>query len=235
MEGPLVRVENLEKVYTIGKVSVHALRGVNLTLGKGEFVVIMGPSGSGKTTLLNLIGALDRPTKGMVLVDGLDIAQLGEKDLTKLRRGKIGFIFQFYNLIPVLTAYENVELPLLISGKPRSLCRERAMGLLRTVGLETRAHHRPDELSGGEQQRVAIARSLANNPSLILADEPTGDLDTKTGTEIIEVLKDATKREGVTVVVVTHDPVVAERADRIIEMRDGTIQREKIRPNHPPP
>lgn len=219
----VVKVENLEKTYYLGRVSVPALRGVNVSFGRGEFVVIMGPSGSGKTTLLNIIGTLDRPTRGKVYVDGRDLTILGEGELTKLRRHKIGFIFQFYNLIPVLTAIENVELPLLTAGKPRKLASERAKKLLDLVGLAGRMDHLPDELSGGEQQRVAIARALANKPSLILADEPTGDLDSKTGTEVIQVLYDATKKENATVIVVTHDPIIGEKADRVLQMRDGQI------------
>lgn len=219
----VVKVENLEKTYYLGRVSVPALRGVNVSFGRGEFVVIMGPSGSGKTTLLNIIGTLDRPTRGKVYVDGKDLTILGEGELTKLRRHKIGFIFQFYNLIPVLTAIENVELPLLTAGKPRKLASERAKKLLDLVGLAGRMDHLPDELSGGEQQRVAIARALANKPSLILADEPTGDLDSKTGTEVIQVLYDATKKENATVIVVTHDPIIGEKADRVLQMRDGQI------------
>ena len=222
----VVKIVDLEKIYHIGKVSVPALRGINLTFHRGEFVVIMGPSGSGKTTLLNLIGALDKPTKGKIFIDGKDLTTLDEGELTKIRRHKIGFIFQFYNLIPVLTAFENVELPMLILGKTRKERQERASQLLQIVGLSDRAKHRPDELSGGEQQRVAIARALANNPSIILADEPTGDLDTKTGREVILTLHDAAKREDVTVVAVTHDPVVTENADRVLEMRDGQIMGE---------
>ena len=225
----VVKAEDLEKIYYMGKVAVPALRGVNLAFRRGEFVVVMGPSGSGKTTLLNLIGALDKPTRGKVYVDGEDLTTLDEGKLTKIRRKKIGFVFQFYNLIPVLTAFENVELPMLISGKNKEDRRRRAFQLLEMMGLSDRGEHRPDELSGGEQQRVAIARSLANEPSIILADEPTGDLDTKTGQEVILALHNAAKKENVTVVVVTHDPVVTEKADRILEMRDGKIVNEKKR------
>jgi len=229
IEEIVVKAEDLEKTYYMGKVAVPALRGVNLAFKRGEFVVVMGPSGSGKTTLLNLIGALDKPTRGKVYIDGEDLTTLDEGKLTKIRRKKIGFVFQFYNLIPVLTAFENVELPMLISGKNKEDRQRRAFQLLEMMGLSDRSEHRPDELSGGEQQRVAIARSLANEPSIILADEPTGDLDTKTGQEVILALHDAAKKENVTVVVVTHDPVVTERADRILEMRDGKILNEKKR------
>ena len=228
MQVPVVvELENLEKSYRLGKVTVNALRGVSLKLRQGEFMVIMGPSGSGKTTLLNIIGTLDKPSSGRALIEGEDITRLNDGQLTKLRRYKIGFVFQFHNLIPVLTALENVELPLITSGVKRNESRERAMELLSRVGLQDRTGHLPDELSGGEQQRVAIARALANRPRIVLADEPTGDLDTKTGFEVVQLMHSMAKHEGSAVVVVTHDPAVAERADRLIEMRDGTIT-EKI-------
>jgi len=219
----VVKTVELEKVYRLGEVTVHALRGVNMELKKGEFVVVMGPSGSGKTTLLNLIGALDKPTGGEVYVDGENLAVMNERELTKLRRIKVGFVFQFYNLIPVLTAFENVELPMIISGISKKDRQERTKALLQMVRLLNRASHRPDELSGGEQQRVTIARALANHPSIVLADEPTGDLDTTTGTEVMKALWEMAKQENVTVITVTHDPIVAEIADRILEMRDGQI------------
>jgi len=223
----VIRVENLEKTYQLGRVLIPALRGVSFVVDRGEFTVVMGPSGSGKTTLLNLIGAIDKPTSGQVFIDGRDITTLGERELTKLRRHKIGFIFQFYNLIPALTAVENVELPMLTAGVPRKEASKRALYLLETVGLKERAEHLPDELSGGEQQRVAIARALSNQPTVILADEPTGDLDTKTGMEVVRVLYDAAREQNSTVIVVTHDPIIAEKADRIINMRDGQIIGEK--------
>lgn len=225
--GIVVEMDDVEKTYQLGKVKVYALREVSLFLFQGEFVLVMGPSGSGKTTLLNLIGGLDKPTQGKISVNGLDLTTLSDKELTKIRRHKIGFIFQFYNLIPVLTALENVELPLLAAGQPKGRARERAKELLHIVGLAERMNHMPDELSGGEQQRVAIARALANKPSIILADEPTGDLDSKTGSEIVQVLHDAAKKENATVVVVTHDPLIAEKADRIMRMRDGQIISEE--------
>jgi putative ABC transport system ATP-binding protein len=218
-----VKVEAVEKTYKLGENEVHALKGINLELKKGEFVAFMGPSGSGKTTLLNLIGVLDKPSKGKIYVDGIDLTVLKEKDLTKLRRNTIGFIFQFYNLIPVLSAFENVELPMLIAGVPTKVREARANELLKMVGLADRVHHRPDELSGGEQQRVAIVRALANKPSMVLADEPTGDLDSKTGKEVVQALRDLSNREGATVIVVTHDPSIASMASRVFEMRDGTI------------
>ena len=224
MEIPaVVLVANLEKTYRLGEVLVNALRGVNLSLYQAEFVVITGPSGSGKTTLLNIIGTLDKPSSGKVSIDGEDITDMKDGQLTKLRRYKIGFVFQFHNLIPVLTALENVELPLLTAGAKPKAAQERASLMLERVGLKERLTHLPDELSGGEQQRVAIARALANHPKIILADEPTGDLDTKTGTEVVQIMYEAAKKENASVLVVTHDPVVADRAERLFEMRDGMI------------
>lgn len=227
-ETPILKVKNLRKIYTLGKIEVQALNGVSLQIQRAEFVAIMGPSGSGKTTLLNLIGTLDKPTEGTIVLDQEDLSKLNESDKDRIRRHKIGFIYQFYNLIPVLSARENIELPMDIANVDRRKSRERTDQLLKMVGLLDRADHRPDELSGGEQQRVAIARALANQPSLILADEPTGDLDTKTGKEIMGELKSLCKEERVTVIIVTHDPVAAELADRIIYMRDGRIEGEKV-------
>ena len=221
---PVAQAENLEKSYRIGKVTVQAVRGVNLTIYNGQFVVVTGPSGSGKTTLLNLIGTLDKPTSGRVLIDGRDLAGMKDGELTQLRRHKIGFIFQFHNLIPVLTALENVQLPLQTAKVKTHEARERAVSLLGRVGLSERLNHLPDELSGGEQQRVAIARALANHPKLILADEPTGELDTTTGAETVRILYELTKQEDTAVLTVTHDPVVAEKADKLYEMRDGQLQ-----------
>jgi len=223
----VIQVENLVKAYQLGKVLIPALRGISFDVAKSEFLVVMGPSGSGKTTLLNLLGAIDKPASGRILIDGRDITTLSEGELTKLRRHKIGFIFQFYNLIPSLTAIENVELPMLTAGVSRKDASKRAFQLLETVGLAERVGHLPDELSGGEQQRVAIARALANKPSVILADEPTGDLDTKTGMEVVQILHDTSKKENATVIVVTHDPMISEKADRILHMRDGQIIGEK--------
>jgi putative ABC transport system ATP-binding protein len=220
---PVAQAENLEKSYRIGKVTVQAVRGVNLTLYQGQFVVVTGPSGSGKTTLLNLIGTLDKPTSGRVLIDGRDLGGMKDGELTQLRRHKIGFIFQFHNLIPVLTALENVQLPLQTAKVKTRESKERATTLLSKVGLSERLNHLPDELSGGEQQRVAIARALANHPKLILADEPTGELDTTTGAETVRILYELTKQENTAVLTVTHDPVVAEKADELYEMRDGQL------------
>jgi putative ABC transport system ATP-binding protein len=229
-----VKVVDVEKTYSLGENKVHALKGINMELNKGEFVAFMGPSGSGKTTLLNLIGVLDKPSKGKIFVDDIDLTSLKEKQLTKLRRSTIGFIFQFYNLIPVLSAFENVELPMLIAGVPTKEREGRAKELLAMVGLSDRINHRPDELSGGEQQRVAIVRALANRPSIVLADEPTGDLDSKTGKEVVQALRDLSNREGATVIVVTHDPTVAAMASRVFEMRDGTIVKEHTNGSGPP-
>src|SRR5438309_3427377 len=223
----VVELENLEKSYRLGKVTVNALRGVTLKLWQAEFMVIMGSSGSGKTTLLNIIGTLDKPSSGRALVDGEDITRMNDAQLTRLRRHKIGFVFQFHNLIPVLTALENVELPLLTAGMKPKPAKERAGLMLERVGLRERLTHLPDELSGGEQQRVAIARALANHPKIILADEPTGDVDTKTGAEVVQIMYEAAKRENASDLVVTHDPVVADRAEKLFEMRDGIITKSQ--------
>ena len=225
----IVDLNEVSRTYSMGEIEVHALRGVTLKVKKGSAIGIMGPSGSGKTTLLNLIGALDKPTNGTVIIDGIDITRMGESELTKIRRNKISYVFQFFNLLPVLTAYENIELPLLIGGLEEDARRERVDHLLSLVGLTERAEHRPDELSGGEQQRVAIARALAKPPGttssvIVLADEPTGDLDYNTGIEILEVLVSLTKGEGGTLITVTHDPDVGEKMDHIYRMRDGQIE-----------
>ena len=227
--GIIIDLNEVSRVYSMGEIEVHALRGVTLQVKKGSAIGIMGPSGSGKTTLLNLIGALDRPTAGSVVIDGIDTTRMGEKELTKIRRDKISYVFQFFNLLPVLSAYENVELPLLIGGVEEDTRKERVDHLLSLVGLTERADHRPDELSGGEQQRVAIARALAK-PSgttssvIVLADEPTGDLDYNTGKEILDVLVRLTKGEGGTLITVTHDPEVGEKMDHVYRMRDGLIE-----------
>ncbi|MFX0055993.1 MAG: ABC transporter ATP-binding protein [Promethearchaeota archaeon] len=224
----IVRLDDVSRTYTMGEIQVHALTNVSLSIKRGESVAIMGPSGSGKTTLLNLIGALDRPTGGRVHIDGVDITDMSEKDLTNVRREKISFVFQFFNLLPVLSAYENVELPLLISGVDEESRKARVDHLINLVGLAERAEHRPDELSGGEQQRVAIARALAKphgsaSSIVVLADEPTGDLDSTTGEEIMKVLIELTKGEGGTLICVTHDPDVGQKMDRVLKMRDGLI------------
>jgi putative ABC transport system ATP-binding protein len=220
----------LEKKYGAGQLSVHALHNINLKLRKGEFVAVLGASGSGKTTLLNILGTLDKPTSGKILIENKDVATLNENGLVKLRRSKIGFIFQFYNLMPVLTAYENVELPMIISGVPKKEAQKRARNLLGAVGLNDRANHRPDELSGGQQQRVAVARALANKPTLILADEPTGDLDSATGEQVMKLLQELSKEQGTTVLAATHDAAVSKFADRALRMKDGqVVSDEKLR------
>jgi putative ABC transport system ATP-binding protein len=220
----IVRAIGLSKVYRRGKVEVPALRDVNFQVYSGEIVGIMGPSGSGKTTLLNLIGGLDKPTMGKIFVDGVDITSLGEDDLADYRLKKVGFVFQFYNLIPTLTALENVELPMALAGLPKNERRDRALDLLRMVGLEARADHKPDELSGGEQQRVTIARALANNPTITLADEPTGDLDSKSAQSLMNLIRELNKRNKQTFIIVTHDPIVAEACTKIYNIRDGRIE-----------
>ncbi len=222
----IVEVINLKKTYMLGKVPVQALNGVNLKVNEGDFLAILGPSGSGKSTLLHLIGALDRPTEGKVLIEGVDISTLDDGQLADLRR-KIGFVFQYFNLIPRLTARENVELPLAINGLGRSERRKKAEKLLEIVGLKNRMNHKPTELSGGEQQRVAIARALANDPKLLLMDEPTGNLDSKTGEEIARLVKRLNEEENITIILVTHDESMTRVANRIAYIRDGLIIREE--------
>lgn len=219
----VAKTENVTRVYKIGTVETQALRGVSLSIENGEFAALVGPSGSGKTTLLQLLGCLDRPTSGRVLINGKDVSQLNRNQRADMRRGTIGFIFQFFALIPTLTAYENVELPLLLTGKPPAERKERVTGLLASVGLPERANHRPDQLSGGEQQRVAVARALAGSPSMILADEPTANLDTANGEAVMETMVRLNKETGVTFVFATHDPRVIKYARRVITLRDGVI------------
>jgi putative ABC transport system ATP-binding protein len=222
----LIVVENLHKTYLLGTTAVAALRGVDLIIDKGDFIDIMGPSGSGKTTLLNLIGGLDTPTRGKIFLEGRNISMLNDNDLAEIRKERIGFVFQFYNLLPQMTALENIMVPLHFSGKlSRRGKRKKAMDLLRLVGLEERAHHTPSELSGGEQQRVAIARAFSNDPALIILDEPTGDLDSKTGVMILNLLRDLNRR-GATFVAVSHDAAVSEFATRVFHMRDGKLTHE---------
>ncbi len=220
-----IELRRVTKTYVMGKgLRVEALRGVTLGIEHGEFVSIMGPSGSGKTTLLNIMGTMDRPTSGRVIIDGMDVTDLSESKLAVIRREKIGFVFQFYNLLSTLTALDNVVLPLLLTGKyTESEARERATYLLEMVGLGDRLHHRPYELSGGQQQRVAIARALANNPSFVLMDEPTGAVDTATGARIMNLCKLLNRYFGQTFVVVTHNPAVAKMAERMYYIRDGMI------------
>ncbi len=223
---PVVELRNVWKVYGDGEVKVEALRGVNLKISEGEFIAIMGPSGSGKSTLLNMIGCLDKPTRGKVLIDGVDVSKLDERELAKIRSEKIGFIFQLFNLSPNLTALENVYLAMLFKGVSRKEGLKRAEELLEIVGMKRRMNHYPNQLSGGEMQRVAIARALANNPKIILADEPTGNLDSKSGREVMKVLEGLNKKLGTTLIVVTHDPEVAKFAEKIFIIKDGKIERE---------
>lgn len=219
----IVKCIDLKKTYVLGEVKVEALRGINMEIKRGEMVAIQGPSGCGKTTLLNIIGSLDCPTSGKILLEGREISTANERELTEIRRKSVGFVFQFYNLLPVLTALENVELPMLIAGISKEKRNKRAIDLLEKMGLLERKDHKPDELSGGERQRVAIARALANNPSILLADEPTGDLDTETGLEVLALLKEINKTENQTLVLVSHDSNIARNTNRIFHIRDGTI------------
>jgi putative ABC transport system ATP-binding protein len=220
----ILEVRNVRKSYRMGKVLVPALQGVSFSVEEGEFLTILGPSGSGKSTLLHLMGGLDKPDEGEIFVDGINIFKLADEKLADLRLTKIGFVFQFFNLLPRLTALRNVELPLTIAGISEKETLGRAREILNFVGLETRETHRPPELSGGEQQRVAIARALISNPKIVLADEPTGNLDTKTGWEIVQLMKKLNEEKGQTFVVITHDPHIAETADRIIHLKDGVIE-----------
>jgi putative ABC transport system ATP-binding protein len=219
---PIVKLENVEKIYKMDNVEVPALRGVSFEIDKGEYISVMGPSGSGKSTIMNLIGALDRPTHGKVLIDGRDISKLKDDQLAVIRRKKIGFVFQQFNLISKLTAIGNVELPMWFAGLPKAKRVRKAAERLRLVGLDERMKHRPTELSGGERQRVALARSLANDPEIILADEPTGNLDTKSGTEVMKIIE-TLNNEGKTIIIVTHDIEFGKRANRMIKLRDGLM------------
>jgi putative ABC transport system ATP-binding protein len=219
----LITAENLTKTYGNGEAAVTALAGVSLSVEAGEFVAIMGPSGCGKSTLMHLLGGLDRPTSGIVRIDGQDLTTLTDKALTELRRRRIGFIFQFYNLIPVLDAAENAALPLLLDGTAKAAAAGRGVEWLTRVGLSSRTRHRPSQLSGGQQQRVAVARALVADPALVLADEPTGNLDTRSSDEIAALLKRISGEWGRAVIMVTHDPRIAAYADRIVFLKDGTI------------
>jgi putative ABC transport system ATP-binding protein len=221
-KNSVVEAINVKKTYMLGKVPVEALRGVNFHVGTGDFVSILGPSGSGKSTMLNLIGALDKPTSGQLLIDGVDIGTLSDNQLSELRL-KIGFVFQFFNLIPRLTARDNVELAMSIAGMSKKERRQRAIELLETVGLKERVNHKPAELSGGQQQRVAIARALANNPKFLLLDEPTGNVDSKTAAEVLSLLKNLNTEHSVSIIMVTHDEKLSKQARRIVKMFDGEI------------
>ncbi len=221
----MIELKNAHKIYPMGEISVQALRGLDLTIKPGEFVAIMGPSGSGKSTLMHLLGCLDLPSNGLVQLDGRDVTKLDEDTLAQIRGKKIGFVFQTFNLIPTLTAQENVELPLFFQGVPRKERSARAVELLQKVGLRDRIQHKPSQLSGGERQRVAIARALANDPEIILADEPTGNLDSESGEAILKLLAQL-NREGKTIILVTHNPEAAAYAHRIVRIKDGRLLEE---------
>ncbi len=223
----IIETVDVTKTYMSGGRPLEVLKGVCLKVEPGEFMAIMGPSGSGKTTLLNMIGALDRPTSGKVYINGTDLSRLNDNQIADVRNTDIGFIFQFFNLIPRMDAQSNIELPMAIKGISRTQRKKKATDLLNLVGLGDRVHHKPSQLSGGEQQRVAIARALANEPNLILADEVTGNLDSKTGDEIIHLLRQLNKEEGKTFILITHDPQVAQNTDRLISLKDGVIEGEK--------
>jgi putative ABC transport system ATP-binding protein len=223
----IVEAVELKKIYMLGKIPVEALRGVNLKVESGDFLAILGPSGSGKSTMLNLIGALDKPTEGKMLIEGVDISTLNDNQLADLRR-RIGFVFQFFNLIPRFTARDNVELSMSIADMSRAERRKRAEELLETVGLKDRMNHKPAELSGGQQQRVAIARALANNPRFLLLDEPTGNIDSKTAREILGLIKKLNEENGVTIIMVTHDQHLAREAKRIVQIFDGAITSDVV-------
>jgi len=223
LSNTIIELKNVWKIYQLGEVEVQALKDIDFRIKKEEFIAIMGPSGSGKSTLLHMIGVLDRPTKGNIYLDSIDISKLNDSELARLRGRKIGFVFQFFNLYSTLTARENVELPMLILERDKKERKIKSSKLLKTVGLEKRADHLPSQLSGGERQRVAISRALANDPPLLLADEPTGNLDTKTGEEIIKFLDKLQEEEKVTVVMVTHESHIAKYAKRIIRLKDGKI------------
>jgi len=224
----VVDAKDLTKVFVMGDVEIHALRGLSLKIARGEIVAIMGPSGSGKSTLMNILGCLDRPTSGEYRLDGESIADLGDDQLADIRNRKVGFVFQSFNLLPRATALANVELPLRYSRSGERNRRQRAREALESVGLGDRMKHRPNELSGGQQQRVAIARALVNNPSIIMADEPTGNLDSKSGDEIMELLLNLNAERGTTLIIVTHDPEIAAQTQRVIHILDGVVENETV-------
>ena len=225
--GHLIEFRAIEKIYKVGTIEVPALRGITMIIRKNEYVAIMGPSGSGKSTLMNLIGCLDTPTSGSYILAGEDVSRLSDNQLAEIRNRRIGFVFQTFNLLPRATGLHNVELPLVYAGKPVRVRRQKAKDALAAVGLADRGHHKPNELSGGERQRVAIARALVNDPSLILADEPTGNLDSATGEEIMSIF-DTIHRQGNTIILVTHEEYIARKAKRIVRLRDGHIERDEL-------
>lgn len=227
MNQEVIKLENIKRFFKIGDVEVQALRGVNLTINKGEYVALMGPSGSGKSTLMNLLGCLDTPSAGKYWLSGQDVSQMDDDELAEIRNKEIGFVFQTFNLLPRSTALDNVALPLVYAGYGRTERNERALKTLESVGLADRTDHRPNELSGGQRQRVAIARALINNPSIILADEPTGNLDTKTSYEIMELMEKI-HEQGNTVIIVTHEEDIARRAHRIVRLRDGVVEGDTL-------
>ena len=228
-EENVVRTRNVKKVFIMGNVSLEALKGINLEIKRGEYISIMGPSGSGKSTLFNMIGGLDKPTDGKIYIDEVDVAQLDAYELAWLRCRKIGYIFQSFNLIPVMTALENITLPMTFAGMSTDDAIDKGVKLLTMVGLGDRVQHKPVELSGGQQQRVAVARALANDPAIILADEPTGNLDLKTGKEIIDLLRKMNKEQGVTIISATHDLKMLDVSDRVFWIRDGKVERVERR------
>lgn len=227
MNQEVIKLENIKRFFKIGDVEVQALRGVNLTINKGEYVALMGPSGSGKSTLMNLLGCLDTPSAGKYWLSGQDVSQMDDDELAEIRNKEIGFVFQTFNLLPRSTALDNVALPLVYAGYGRTERNERALKTLESVGLADRTDHKPNELSGGQRQRVAIARALINNPSIILADEPTGNLDTKTSYEIMELMEKI-HEQGNTVIIVTHEEDIARRAHRIVRLRDGVVESDTL-------
>ncbi|HEX3628204.1 MAG TPA: ABC transporter ATP-binding protein [Verrucomicrobiae bacterium] len=226
----LIRLQNISRRYQMGAETVHALRGVSLEIARGEYVAIMGPSGSGKSTLMNLLGCLDTPTEGSYELNGAYVSEMDDNELAEIRNREIGFVFQTFNLLPRATALRNVELPLIYAGVPSDERKKTALGALTQVGLADRVHHKPNELSGGQRQRVAIARALVNNPAILLADEPTGNLDSKTGDEIMRLFEDLS-RKGNTIIVVTHEEDIAMRSRRIIRLRDGLIASDQATRN----
>ncbi|PZF72163.1 ABC transporter ATP-binding protein [Taibaiella soli] len=230
MKNDVIHLENIQKSYFMGKQAVPVLKGINLTIGRNEYVSLMGPSGSGKSTLMNILGCLDTPTSGTYILNGKDVSSMGDDELAGIRNVEIGFVFQQFNLLPRLTAWENVGVPLIYAGVGKKEREERAREMLQKVGLGERAHHKPNELSGGQSQRVAIARALINNPSLILADEPTGNLDTKTSIEIMDLFGQI-HNSGNTVVLVTHEEDIANHTHRIVRVRDGVVETDHINPD----